>query len=142
MIDYFIHFINKSLHFFAGKDTSSINHRSDRTDKLTDFFRTHTGLLSNPIERAFIIRHGFHIHLDFSSQLFGKIRKLLPHQVVMVLLLKIQCTYQFGKFERSICRFTYDGIIRCRLFAVNIIKRRMAIIVRYKAQRSGRCEIK
>ena len=32
MIDYFIHFINKSLHFFAGKNTSSINHRSDFAD--------------------------------------------------------------------------------------------------------------
>ena len=73
MIDYFIHFINKLLHLLRSYRLPSINHRSDRTDKLTDFFRTHAGLLSNPIERAFIIRHVFHIHLDFSSQLFGKV---------------------------------------------------------------------
>ena len=67
MIDYFIHFINKLLHLLRSYRLPSINHRSDRTDKLTDFFRTHAGLLSNPIERAFIIRHFFHIHLTLSS---------------------------------------------------------------------------
>lgn len=47
MIDYFIHFINKLLHLLRSYRLPSINHRSDRTDKLTDFFRTHAGLLSN-----------------------------------------------------------------------------------------------
>ena len=37
MIDYFIHFINKLLHLLRSYRLPSINHRSDRTDKLTDF---------------------------------------------------------------------------------------------------------
>ena len=90
MIDYFIHFINKLLHLLRSYRLPSINHRSDRTDKLTDFFRTHAGLLSNPIKRAFIIRHVFHIHLDFSSQLFGKVNILFMNQIGMVFLLKIK----------------------------------------------------
>ena len=88
---------------------SSVNHRPHFTNKLRNLFNLHPRFPGNPVKRAFIIRHLFNVYLNLPSQLFGKISKLLPHQVVMVLLLKIQCTYQFSKFERSICRFTYDG---------------------------------
>ena len=109
MIDYFIHFVNKSLHFLTGKDPSSINHRSDFADKLTDFFYTHPCLLSNPMERALIIRHFFHIDLNLSPQHFCKIGKLLMNQIRMVMLLVIKRTYQLGEFKRFVFRFMHYG---------------------------------
>ena len=108
MIDYFIHFINKSLHFFAGKDTSSINHRSDFADQPADFFHLHSRLLGDPVERTFIVRHFLHIYLNFSSQHFRKVGELLMNQIGMVILLIIKRAYQLGKFKGFVFRFLYD----------------------------------
>lgn len=137
MIDYFIHFINKHFHLFRVDNAPTVKHRSDFMDKLRNIFGIHSRFPGNPLERAFVIRCFFNIHLNFSSQHFCQISKLLTNQVDMVFLLKIKSTNQFCKFKRFVCRLTNNRNGTLPSFAVNIMKSRIVIIVRYKAQRSG-----
>ena len=106
MIDYFIHFINKHFHLFRVDSSPTIKHRSDFMDKLRYIFSIHSRFPGNPLERTLVIRHFFNIHLNFSSQHFRQIRKLLTNQVHMVFLLEIKSSNQFCKFERLVCRLS------------------------------------
>ena len=137
MIYYFIHLINKILHLLYRDGAPSINHWSDGTDKLTDLFCIHTGLLGYSAERVFVICYFLYIYLNFSSQFFCKVDVLFMHQVGMIFLLKIKSSYQFGKFQRFVFRLVDDRNSRCLLRAVNTMKRIMVNIVKYKAHLSG-----
>ena len=108
MIYYFIHLINKILHLLYRNSAPSINHWSDGTDKLTDLFCIHTGLLGYSAERVFVICYFLYIYLNFSSQFFCKVDILFMHQVGMIFLLKIKSSYQFGKFQRFVFRLVDD----------------------------------
>ena len=90
MIYYFIHLINKILHLLYRNSAPSINHWSDGTDKLTDLFCIHTGLLGYSAERVFVICYFLYIYLNFSSQFFCKVDILFMHQVGMIFLLYLE----------------------------------------------------
>ena len=105
MIDYFIHFINIHFHLIRINRTSSVNHRTYFADQFRNLLYIHSCFPGNSVERAFIIFHFFNIYLNLPPKFFGQIGKLLSDQIRMIFLLKVKCTYQFGKFKRLIGRF-------------------------------------